>query len=428
MHSFWPIALIAPDSLKGSCSSPEAARALAAGVRAALGPGAEVREIPLADGGEGTLDALVSTWGASVSEVATTDALGRPRTGRVGFSAGSDGDAARAVTAIIETADANGLPLVSDRPLQALDADSEGVGSLILAALDAGATQVLLCLGGSATSDGGAGMLRALGARLLDAAGKPIAPGARGLADLARIDLAGLDPRTRKVSWRVACDVDNPLTGPRGAAAVFGPQKGATAAEVARIDAGLARLAAALSTAALSTAALSTAALSTTARDDERAAGASDLTARDGLGAAGGLALGLVALFGAELLPGAKLVSDAVGLPAALADATLVLTGEGRFDAQSLDGKVVSQVLSEAGGTPVVVIAGSVGLSCDAARAAGVTAAVSIAQGPASLEQLQADSLALLTEAAAHACALFAAGRSPQREPQQVPAAGTAKL
>lgn len=423
MDSAVPVIVIAPDSLKGSCSSPEAARALAAGARAAFGPGVEVREIPLADGGEGTLDALISAWGGSVSEVATTDALGRPRTGRVGFAAGGDGDAARAATAIIETADANGLPLVSDRPLQSLDADSEGVGSLILAALDAGATQVLLCLGGSATSDGGAGMLRALGARLLDAAGKPIAPGARGLADLARIDLAGLDPRARNASWRVACDVDNPLTGPRGAAAVFGPQKGATAAEIARIDAGLARLAAALSEAALTEAALST-----TARDDDRTAGGSDLTARDGLGAAGGLALGLVALFGAELLPGAELVSDAVGLPAALADATLVLTGEGRFDAQSLDGKVVSHVLAEAGGKPVVVIAGSVGLSSDAARAAGVTAAVSIAQGPASLEQLQTDSLALLTEAAAHACALFAAGRSPRREPQQVPGAGTAKF
>lgn len=389
MSNAAPVIVIAPDSLKGSCSSPEAAHAMAAGVRSALGDAVEVREIPLADGGEGSLEALVTSWGGRIAEVPTTDALGRNHTGRVGFaSQGHD-----VGTAIIETADANGLPLVSDQPLHALDADSAGVGALILAALDAGATELLLCLGGSATSDGGAGMLRALGARLLDVAGQPIAPGARGLGDLAQIDLTALDPRARTASWRIACDVDNPLLGERGAAAVFGPQKGATPDDVADIDAGLENLAEVLATA--------------TGVDSAA------LRSQAGLGAAGGLALGLVALCDAELLPGSTLISEAVGLAEALDGADLVITGEGRFDSQSLDGKVVSQVLADAGSdTPIVVIAGSVGLSAAQTREAGITAALSIAQGPAALESLQAECAELLAEAAAHVSALFAAGRA----------------
>lgn len=389
MSNAAPVIVIAPDSLKGSCTSPEAAHAMAAGVRAALGNAAEIRVIPLADGGEGSLETLVASWGGRIADVPTTDALGRDQMGRVGFAShGSD-----AGPAIIETADANGLPLVSDQRLHALDADSAGVGTLILAALDAGATELLLCLGGSATSDGGAGMLRTLGARLLDVAGEPVAPGARGLADLAQLDLTALDPRARAARWRIACDVDNPLAGERGAAAVFGPQKGATPGDVADIDAGLENLANLLAA--------------------EAGIEAAELRTRAGLGAAGGLALGLVALCDAELLPGAKLISEAVGLADALNGADLVITGEGRLDTQSLDGKVVSQVLAEAGpGTPVVVIAGSIALSAAQAREAGVTAALSIAQGPAELETLQADCAKLLAEAAAHATALFAAGHN----------------
>lgn len=384
-----PVIVIAPDSLKGSCSSPEAAHAMAAGVRSTLGDAVEVREIPLADGGEGSLEALVTSWGGRIAEVPTTDALGRDHTGRVGFaSQGHD-----VGTAIIETADANGLPLVSDQPLHALDADSAGVGSLILAALDAGATEVLLCLGGSATSDGGAGLLRALGARLLDVAGQPIALGARGLGDLVQIDLTALDPRARTASWRIACDVDNPLVGERGAAAVFGPQKGATPEDVADIDAGLENLAEVLATAV--------------------GIEPDALRSQAGIGAAGGLALGLVALCDAELLPGSTLVSEAVGLAAALDGADLVLTGEGRFDSQSLNGKVVSHVLAQAGtGTPVVVIAGSIGLAPAETREAGVAAALSIAQGPATLESLQENCSDLLAEAAAHVSAIFFAGRA----------------
>lgn len=380
-----PVVVIAPDSFKGSCTSPQAAAALAAGVRQALGAHARVVEVPLADGGEGTLDALTAAWSGTVIEAATTDALGRERIGRVGISAGGR-------TAIIEAAEANGLPHVSDVPLRPLDADTAGVGTLVRAALDAGAEEILLCLGGSATSDGGAGMLRALGARLLDEQGSPIAPGARGLATLARLDLSGLLPTARTARWRIACDVEHPLTGPAGAAAVFGPQKGAGPAEIEMIDEGLDRLAAVLA----GVAGLDPAALAQ----------------RPGTGAAGGLALGPVALLAAELVPGAALVAEAAALSERLTGADLVITGEGRLDAQSLGGKVLSRVLAEApGGAPVVVIAGSLALSAAECRTAGITAAFSIATGPAGLDELRAYAPRLLAEAAAHACALaFASG------------------
>lgn len=384
-----PTVVIAPDSFKGSCSSVEAARAIARGVRAAFGTRAEVLELPMADGGEGTLDALVSAWGGEVARVPTSDALGRPREGRVGYGRTADGG----LRAIIEAADANGLPAVSDLPLQPLDADSHGVGELILAALDAGTDELLLCIGGSATSDGGAGMLRALGARLLDAQGRDVAGGARGLLDVQQVDLRGIDPRAARVSWRIACDVDNPLTGPRGAAAVFGPQKGADAQQVAEIERGLGRFSELLA-AAVGT-------------------DAPQLREQRGIGAAGGLALGLTTLFGAQLVPGARLVSGAIGLREALAAATLVFTGEGRLDAQSLDGKVVSRVLAEAApGAAVIVLAGSIGLSPEETRAAGISAAFSIAQGPATLEEMSADATRLLEVTTGQVCgAILAASK-----------------
>ena len=384
-----PTVVIAPDSFKGSCSSVEAARAIARGVRAAFGTRAEVLELPMADGGEGTLDALVAAWGGEVARVPTSDALGRPREGRVGYGRTADGG----LRAIIEAADANGLPAVSDLPLQPLDADSHGVGELILAALDAGTDELLLCIGGSATSDGGAGMLRALGARLLDAQGRDVAGGARGLLDVQQVDLRGIDPRAARVSWRIACDVDNPLTGPRGAAAVFGPQKGADARQVAEIERGLGRFSELLA-AAVGT-------------------DAPQLRQQRGIGAAGGLALGLTTLFGAQLVPGARLVSGAIGLREALSAATLVFTGEGRLDAQSLDGKVVSRVLAEAApGAAVIVLAGSIGLSPEETRAAGISAAFSIAQGPATLEEMSADATRLLEVTTGQVCgAILAASK-----------------
>ena len=374
-----PLIVAAPDSFKGSCSAATAAEAMLAGARSVLGDAADYLALPLADGGEGTLDAMLQVWGSDPRTVRTTDALGREREARYGLS----GDGAMA---IIEAAEANGLPWVSDVPPRPLDADTAGVGSIARAALDDGAAQLLLCIGGSATSDGGVGLLTALGARFLDDRGAPVRPGARGLADIARVDAEGIDPRALAADWRIAVDVDNPLCGPRGAAAVFGPQKGAGAEDIAVIDAGLAHLARVLAGAA--------------GIDPQ------SYLDRTGLGAAGGMALAVVALLRAETVAGSDMVADALGVRDALRDASLVLTGEGRLDSQSLGGKVVDLVRREApAGTPIVVIAGTVQLTAAQTRAAGLTAAFSIADGPATLDELVDRAESRIAETAAHACA-----------------------
>lgn len=411
-----PLIVIAPDSLKGSCTSPEAAAAVAAGAREARGDAVRVVELPMADGGEGTLDALAAAWGGRIVEAATRDALGRARHARLGINA--DG-----TTAIIEAAEANGLPHVADRDPRPLDADTYGVGLLALAALDAGAREILLSVGGSATSDGGAGFLRALGVRLQDADGRDVAGGAAGLRHLDRIDVSGLHPAAREARWRIAVDVDNPLIGPRGAAAVFGPQKGASPDDVRAIDAALKHFAAVLSTMLAerssrqgsgdanrpeeATGGPASAPSAGAGHDGPRAPSRAELTERPGLGAAGGLPLAAVALLGAETVPGAELVAQAVGLDAALSEASLVITGEGRLDSQSLDGKVVSRVVAGAGGVPVVVIAGALDLTAEACREAGIAAAFSIARGPATLDELSDLAPELLAEAAAHICGAF---------------------
>ncbi|KAM9861899.1 glycerate kinase [Leucobacter sp. BZR 635] len=377
-----PVIVAAPDSFKGSCSGDEAAQAMLLGARAVYGDAAEYVAIPLADGGEGTLDALLTAWGVDAREARVHDALGRPRVARYGIS--SDG-----ATAMIEAAEANGLPWVSDEPLRPLEADNFGVGELVLDALDHGVTEILLSVGGSATNEGGTGILRALGVRFLDAAGSDVTPGARGLREIATIDASGLDPRARAARWKIAVDVGFPLCGPEGAAAVFGPQKGASPADVAHIDAGLEHLATLLA-----------------ARNDLPATAYTD---RPGFGAAGGIPLTAVALLGADTVAGADLVSEAIGLPALLASADLVLTGEGRLDSQSVNGKVVDLVArTRPAGVPLVVIAGTVELSAVECRAAGITAAFSIAPGPISLPDLVADTPARITETAAQVVALTA--------------------
>lgn len=376
---------VVPDSFKGTAPAASVAEAMARGVREAFAgsaAGVEVRTLPFADGGEGTLDAFLGAWGVPARECPTTDALGRPVTARYGIS--PDGR-----TAVVETAEANGLPAVSDVPLRPLDATTAGVGALVTAVLDAGVEEIVLCLGGSATTDGGAGLLRSLGARFLDAAGAGLPDGGGALAALDEIDLSGLDPRARKVRWRVACDVTNPLLGPAGAAATFGPQKGATPADVVALDAGLARLADVL-------------------------AAATGVDARNlpGTGAAGGMPLVLTAALGAELVAGSQLVAETLGLADVLAGADLVLTGEGRLDTQSLHGKVVDAVRrSTPAGVPVVVIAGDVAAPLGDLRAAGITAAFSIAPGPRTLAELGRDVLAELERTAANVTRLVLAGR-----------------
>ncbi|WP_430592021.1 glycerate kinase [Humidisolicoccus flavus] len=353
--------VVAPDSFKGSASASEVAHAIAQGIRNAL-PRATVTELPFADGGEGTLDALLQTGSMTEHTVATSDALGRPITARLGIASDSS-------LAIIECAEANGLPGVSDAPLRPLDATSYGVGALVRAALDAGCSELILCLGGSATTDGGAGMLSALGAKFLDRDGAELAPGGGALSSLDRIDLNGLDPRVFSTRWRFACDVTNPLVGERGAAAVFGPQKGANPEQVETLDRGLSvfsRLLEAHST-----------------RDQA-------LDREPGLGAAGGLALGPFALFNASLEPGSELVAETLGLQERVENADVVITGEGRFDEQSLHGKVVDAIRRYTPAeTPVIVFAGSITLDDAALRRHGITAAFATARGPAQLADLQ---------------------------------------
>lgn len=370
----------APDSFKGSVTAAQAASAMAAGAREIFDD-AEIVELPFADGGEGTLEALLAVWGQDAQTVQTLDALGRETTARYGLSASGG-------TAVIEAAEANGLPQVSDVALQPRRADTYGVGQLAAHLLDAGAEEILLCLGGSATTDGGTGILSALGVQFLNADGAPVPGGGGGLGEIARIDLSGLHPRARDVRWRLAVDVDNPLTGPRGAAAVFGPQKGADDDDVAALDAGLSHLAQILA--------------ETTGDDAEHYRSA------EGFGAAGGIPVSLVSLLGAEVVPGSTMVAEAVGLESALAGADLVITGEGRLDSQSLSGKVVDAVASRApASAAVLVIAGAVQLSPRRCREAGITAALSIAPGAASLDQLQAEAQELIAHTAAHACALL---------------------
>lgn len=370
-----------PDSFKGSVTAAEAAAALAAGARQAH-PEAEILQLPFADGGEGTLDALLAVWGREPELVTTVDALGRKTDARYGLS--PDGK-----TAVIEAAEANGLPQVSDVPLQPLVADTYGVGLIAGHVLDAGVEEILLCIGGSATTDGGTGILRGLGAEFLDDHGAGVPAGGGGLGQVAQVEDSGLHPRAREVRWRIAVDVENPLVGPQGAAAVFGPQKGAGAQEIETLDRGLGQLAQVL------------AGITGGSADSYRHA--------EGFGAAGGIPLSLVALLGAEVLPGSTMVAEAVGLEAALAGADIVLTGEGRLDSQSLSGKVVDAVVARAPrSAAAVVVAGAVQLSAAECRGHGITAAFSIAHGAASLEELQSDAASLIEDTAAHACALLA--------------------
>jgi len=376
--------VVAPDSFKGSLGAAQVAHAVAAGVRAVV-PDAQVVELPMADGGEGTLDALLAVWGDPAREVATVDAIGRPRTARYGVS--RDGR-----LGVVELAEASGLPQVSDVALQPLHAHTLGTGAAAAAVLDAGVDEVIVCLGGSASTDGGAGVLTGLGARLLDDRGEQVPDGGEGLAQVARLDLSGLHPRALEVRWRLAVDVTNPLHGERGAAHVFGPQKGARAADVAFLDAALRRWAGVL----------------------EQEAGF-DVSGLAGAGAAGGVPAAAVGILGAELEPGARLVAEAIGLPAEIYRADLVLTGEGSFDSQSVNGKVADAMGALAAEAlhrpPVVVLAGRVLLPAAQARDAGIAAAFSIAPGPIELEELLDRTASRLTDLAATVTSLFVAAR-----------------
>jgi glycerate kinase len=362
--------ICAPDSFKGCLSAVAVADAMAAGVLRAM-PACKVVRVPLADGGEGTVDALVGARGGSVLRVASHDPLGRPITSQIGNL--------DAYTFIAEMASASGLPLLRVEERDPFRASTHGTGELIQAALDAGAREIILGVGGSATVDGGAGALQALGARLLDAAGSDVMPGNTGLASLDRIDLSGLDPRLGAVKLRVASDVRNPLIGPEGAAAVFGPQKGARPTDIPILESNLERFATVVS----------------------RDLGI-DLAFRSGAGAAGGLTGGLLAI-GALAEPGIDLVLEATRFDQALEGTDLVLTGEGRIDGQTARGKVISGVLGRASrqGVPVVALAGSVrGDELGMLYKAGLAAAFSIGDGPMGYSKAFARAVPLIRRAA----------------------------
>lgn len=350
--------VICPDSFKESLPASAAAQAIAEGVRE-VWPDADCVCLPLADGGEGTLDALVSATGGQLLTRRVQGPLGAPVNAR--FAVLGDGK-----TALIEMAEAAGLPLLLPAQRDPLRTSTFGVGELIAAALDLGVTRILLGLGGSATQDGGAGMLQALGARLLDAQGQPLPPGGAALRQLAQLHLDGLDPRLARVTVEVACDVDHPLCGPRGSSAVFAPQKGADAEAVALLDAALAHWGAQLAQA--------------TGRQVAELPGA---------GAAGGMGAAALAVFAARLRPGIDWVMDALDFNAALHGADWVISGEGRADGQSAGGKVISGVArrAQAAGVPLLVLAGSLGDGYQALYPLGVRAILPIVPGPVSLAQ-----------------------------------------
>ena len=347
--------LVAPDKFKGSLSAQQAAEAIADGARdaaLALGLGLEIHLQPVADGGEGIVAAALAA-GYRAHPVTVSGPLGDPVEAAIALGTAPEGSVGTvgSLVAVVELASASGLALLPGGRgdvTTALTASSRGTGELVRAALDAGATRVVLGIGGSASTDGGTGLAAALGVRFLDAGGEDLPPGGRALADLDRVDTSVRDPRLDSVEVVVASDVDNPLTGPRSAAAVFGPQKGAGPAEVELLDSGLRRLADVL----------------------RRDAGA-DVETAPGAGAAGGVGAGAMALLGARLVPGIDLVLDLVGFDTTLTGTDLVVTGEGSFDDQSLGGKAPVGVARRASahGVPVVVLAGRVDLD-DAGRAA----------------------------------------------------------
>lgn len=354
--------VIAPDSFKESLSALEVANNIRAGFLEIF-PDADYVVLPVADGGEGTVEAMVAATSGSVVSLAVSGPLGKPVDAFLGLT--GDGR-----TAIIEMAAASGLMLVPPEARDPLITTTFGVGELIRAALDRGARHFIVGIGGSATNDGGAGMLQALGVRLLDADGKPIGPGGGELGRLASIDVSGLDPRLADCRVEVACDVDNPLIGPRGASAVFGPQKGATPDKVALLDANLGHYAAVI-----------------------KAVLGADVAHLPGAGAAGGLGAGFKAFLGADLKPGSEIVTTAVGLDAVVADADLVITGEGRIDGQTIYGKTPIGVATVAKrhGKPVIGIAGSLGADSEAVFDHGIDAVFGVLPRACSLAEAFAE-------------------------------------
>ena len=341
--------VIAPDSYKESLTALEVATEIEAGFREVF-PDAKYVKLPMADGGEGTVAAMVDATGGTRVEVVVTGPLGEPVVACYGLT--GDGN-----TAIIEMAAASGLALVPPALRNPWKTTSFGTGELVKAALDAGVNHLIIGIGGSATNDGGAGMLQALGVKLQDLSGREIGFGGGKLANLDHIDISSMDVRLKSCRIEAACDVNNPLTGPKGASAVFGPQKGATPEMVAGLDTNLIRYASVIN----------------------RDLGV-QVESVPGAGAAGGMGAALLAFLGAQLRPGIEIVMEAVGLEAAVKDADLVITGEGRIDSQTIHGKTPIGVarLAKRFGKPVIGIAGCLSADAGVVHAHGIDAIFSV--------------------------------------------------
>ncbi len=355
--------LVAPDKFKGSLTAEEVARAVVTGLRRVAEP--EVVVVPVADGGDGTVAAAVAA-GFTAVPVTASGPTGEPV--RTAY-------ARKGAVAVVEMADVSGLVRLPGGVRRALTATSRGLGEVMAAAVDAGCTDVVVGIGGSASTDGGAGMIAALGARLLDAEGEQLGGGGVALSALATVELDELRERLRGVTVTVACDVDNPLTGPRGAAAVYGPQKGADTGDVALLDAALGHFADVLT----------------------RETG-QDVRDQAGAGAAGGVGYAALAVLGAALCPGIELVLDLVGFHARLAGADLVITGEGSLDEQTLHGKAPAGVAAAASakGIPVVAVCGRTTLEPRRIRAAGITTAYALTDLEPDVERCMTEAAPLL--------------------------------
>lgn len=370
--------IIAPDSFKESMTSKEAADSIEKGFRAIF-PEADYTKIPVADGGEGTVQALVDATDGSIIEKTVTGPLGTP----VSATYGLLGDGR---TAVIEMAEASGLHLVPRQLRNPLKTTTRGTGELIADAVSHGVTEIIIGLGGSATNDGGAGMASGLGVRFLNENGQELADGGGSLHHLASIDMSGLSPDVQRVKVRAACDVENPLTGENGASFVFGPQKGASEETKVLLDQNLHHFARVL----------------------KRQLGM-EADKVKGAGAAGGLGAGLIAFLHAELKSGIEIVLDTLSFSDQIRGADLIITGEGQIDGQTIFGKTPAGIAkcAAAQGIPVIAIAGSLGKGFENVYSAGITAAFSIVPGAVSLEEALVSGRCNLENTARNIAALY---------------------
>jgi glycerate kinase len=371
--------LIACDSFKGSASSKQVGEAIREGILRVM-PSAQVEVVPVADGGEGTVQALVDATGGRLVTVTVTNPIGE----KVEATFGILGDGQ---TAVIEMAAASGLTLIPPEKRNPWVTTTYGTGELIKAALEHGCRKIIIGIGGSATNDAGAGMAQALGVKLLDEDGNQIGFGGGELGRLRRIDMSGLDKRASEAEFIVACDVDNPLTGERGASYVYAPQKGATPEMLPKLDSNLRHFA-----------------------EIVRQQLGIDVEHVPGAGAAGGLGAGLMAFLKAKLKRGTEIVFELVKLEEKIASADIVITGEGQIDAQTVFGKTPIGVakLAKRYGKPVIAIAGSIGEGAESVHSHGIDAIFSIINRPMPLEQAMRNVEALLTSAGEQLARLIA--------------------